>query len=578
VGNGGPLECDDKGAATPAGIAAIRQLTGRGVNVNITLLFSIKVYEQAVNAYISGLEDFAQSGGDVSKVASVASIFVSRIDTAIDQRLETLDDKEAAALLRGKIGIANAKLIYARYKVLFAAPRWQSLAALGARTQRLLWASTGVKSVSYKDTMYVEALIGRDTVCAVPPATMDAFCDHGVVRPDAVEQDLEDARTMLTTLEHKGVSLDEVTQQLIVDGVQRLSDAFDKLFGALAGRRDALEGDRSVLEIKPGSSEMKAAFDAELAIWGRQRLMRRLWAGDESLRPGTPEENCMRTLHIAEPELTDNKQLQGFAKEIKQRGFSGAVLLGIGGPILGPEVLGEALMRRVVIPPIDMMRSTDLSGNETVGRAVDLANTLLIVASSSAGSTLAVTVFGEYFFGHVRRMRGKDKAYEHFVGMADASFRFDRSIDQARCAHIFGGASKIGGGYAVGAQFAMVAAPASKLDVERLLVTTRQMERACGPDVPPAYNPAVQLGVFIGVAASRFGRDKVTIMVSPKNAALGAWLKQLLVQTAGEDERKLIPVARDLVPMPQGQESERLFVFLELEEKVIQRTGKQWQR
>jgi transaldolase / glucose-6-phosphate isomerase len=226
--------------ATPAGIPAIRQLTGRGVNVNITLLFSVNVYEQVVDAYISGLEDLVRAGGDAAKVASVASIFVSRIDTAIDRRLDKLGDIHAAAQLRGKIGIANAKLAYTRYKVLFSAPRWQLLAASGARTQRLLWASTGAKDPAYKDTMYVEALIGRDTVVTVPPATMDAFRDHGEVTSDVIEQDSAGARAMLATLEQHGISLDGVTEELAKEGVQQFADAFDKLFSAIARRRHML--------------------------------------------------------------------------------------------------------------------------------------------------------------------------------------------------------------------------------------------------------------------------------------------------------------------------------------------------
>jgi transaldolase/glucose-6-phosphate isomerase len=220
--------------ATRAGIPAIRELTSRGVNVNITLLFSVNIYEQVVDAYITGLEDLARTGGDVSKVGSVASLFVSRIDVAIDKRLDRIGDKRAAGLLRGKIGIANAKVAYARYKVLFSAPRWQMLVASGAKTQRLLWASTGVKDPIYKDTMYVEALIGRDTVDTMPPATMEAFRDHGEATPDLIEQDVAGARAMLATLEQHGISLNDVTNELTRDGVRQFTNAFDKLFGALA--------------------------------------------------------------------------------------------------------------------------------------------------------------------------------------------------------------------------------------------------------------------------------------------------------------------------------------------------------
>jgi len=231
--------------ATPAGIPAIRQLTGHGVNVNITLLFSVDVYEEVIDAYITGLEDLARAGGDVSEIASVASIFVSRIDTVVDGQLDKLGDKRAAAPLRGRIGIANAKVAYARYKALFSAPRWQRLAASGAKTQRLLWASTGVKDPAYKDTMYVEALIGRDTVATVPPATMEAFRDHGEVTADVIEQDEEGARALLVALDEQGISLNGITEELVKEGVHQFVEAFDKLFSAIARRRHMLrEEDR----------------------------------------------------------------------------------------------------------------------------------------------------------------------------------------------------------------------------------------------------------------------------------------------------------------------------------------------
>jgi transaldolase / glucose-6-phosphate isomerase len=234
-----------KAPATPAGLPAIRRLTGLGLNINITLLFSVSVYEQVVEAYVSGLEDLARTGGDVARVGSVASFFVSRIDTAIDKRLDKLGDERIADRLRGKAAIANAKLAYARYKELFSGPRWLRLAASGARTQRLLWASTGVKNPAYKDTMYLEALIGRDTVNTIPPATMDAFRNHGVVTPDVIERDVEGAHALLAELEQHGVSLTGVTEELVSDGVRQFVEAFDKLLGAVARQRQALLGARA---------------------------------------------------------------------------------------------------------------------------------------------------------------------------------------------------------------------------------------------------------------------------------------------------------------------------------------------
>ncbi|WP_338575144.1 transaldolase [Brevundimonas olei] len=224
--------------ATPAGIPAIRELTGRGLNINITLLFSLAVYEQVVEAYLSGLEQWRQAGGDLSRIASVASFFLSRIDTEVDKRLDALEDKALADGLRGQAAIASATLAYNRYQALFSSPRWQTLAAAGARTQRLLWASTSTKNPAYKDTLYAEAVIGRDTVDTLPPATLDAFRDHGVVVPDAIERGVDDARALLIALEQHGVSMQAATDALVVDGVRQFTDAFDKLFVALARRRD----------------------------------------------------------------------------------------------------------------------------------------------------------------------------------------------------------------------------------------------------------------------------------------------------------------------------------------------------
>jgi transaldolase/glucose-6-phosphate isomerase len=219
---------------TPAGLPAIRTLLGKGLNINITLLFSVQVYEQVVEAYLSGLEELQKSGGNVARSASVASFFVSRIDTAADKRLAKLSDKAVAEKLRGKTAIANAKVAYARYKVLFSGPRWDKLAKAGARTQRLLWASTSTKDPSFKDTMYVETLIGRDTVNTLPPVTMDAYRDHGQVVPDAVEKDLAGAEAELALLEKSGISLKEITDELVDEGVKSFAHAFDQLLGAVA--------------------------------------------------------------------------------------------------------------------------------------------------------------------------------------------------------------------------------------------------------------------------------------------------------------------------------------------------------
>jgi transaldolase/glucose-6-phosphate isomerase len=553
--------------ATAAGIPAIRQLIGRGININITLLFSLDVYEQVVEAYISGLEALKSSGGDVSKVASVASFFVSRIDSKVDKLLNALDDKSAARRLLGKVATANAKLAYVRYKELFSQARWQSLAEAGAKTQRLLWASTSTKNPAYKDTMYVDALIGRDTVNTLPPATMDAFRDHGQAVADVIEQDVDGARAVLTELEQHGISLAQVTTELVGEGVQQFADAFDKLFGAIARGRRALEGHHADFEFVPGSAEMKAAYQAGLETWRKDGLIRRLWAGDQSLWTDADEDKWLGWLRIVEHECQDVSRLQEFAANVKDRGFTDVVLLGMGGSSLGPEVLSETFGRQSGWPRFHMLDSTDPAQIKAIEDAVDLATTLFIVSSKS-GSTLEPNIFLDYFYDRIDAVRGNEKAGEHFVAVTDPGSSLEQRAKHLGFAHVFHGVATIGGRYSVLSKFGLVPAAAMGLDVKRLLEATRKMERSCGPDVPPAENPGVKLGVALGVAATQFGRNKVTIIASPEIADLGEWLEQLLAESTGKQGRGLIPLADEPPTTPEHYGSDRFFVYIELDGRV----------
>src|ERR1035438_2038784 len=224
---------------TAAGIPAFRQLISEGINVNVTLLFAQPVYEEVAAAYIDGVEKFAASGGDVSKLASVASFFISRIDVLVDKLVNEQLGKETDAARKarlqgilGKVAIANGKLTYEAYERIFSSPRWKALAAKGAQTQRVLWASTSTKNPQYRDVIYVEELIGPDTVNTVPPATLDAFRDHGKPRQSLTEN-IEDARKTMADLAAVGISMKEVTDKLTVDGVKLFADAFDALLEAV---------------------------------------------------------------------------------------------------------------------------------------------------------------------------------------------------------------------------------------------------------------------------------------------------------------------------------------------------------
>jgi transaldolase/glucose-6-phosphate isomerase len=551
--------------ATPEGVPAIRTLIAEGVSINVTLLFAVEAYEQVAEAYIAGLEEAHRNGRDLSKIASVASVFVSRIDAAVDKRLDALGDPALKAKLSGKVAIANAKLAYARYKALFSGPRWDALAKAGAKTQRLLWASTSVKDKALKDTLYVEALVGPDTVDTIPPATMDAFRDHGVVQAGAIEEDLGGARNTLAALEAAGVSLDEITDELVADGVQQFADAFDKLLGAVAvHRRQILGDDAPTLTLDPGSPEAKAAFDAEMEAWRKDGRIRRLWAGDKGLWTGSDEDKWAGWLPIVEQELGDLALLKAFAEEVKAKGFTDLVLLGMGGSSLGPEVLSETFGPQEGWPRFHMLDATDPAQVRAIEDAVTLEKTLFIVQSKS-GSTLEPNIFTDYFFGRVAAVRGEDKAGEHFVAVTDPGSSLETRAKSSGFAHIFYGVPSIGGRYSVLSKFGLVPAAAMGLDVEKLLRRAEVMVHACGADVPPEENPGVRLGVALGVAAARLKRDKITVIASPKIGDVGAWLEQLMAESTGKHGKGLIPVAEEPLGPPEVYGADRFFAYLELE-------------
>jgi transaldolase / glucose-6-phosphate isomerase len=550
---------------TPAGIPAIRELIGAGLNINITLLFSIGVYEKVAEAYIAGLEEFANSGGDVSRIASVASFFVSRIDSVADKKLDARADKKIADALRGRVAIANAKLAYERYKAIFSSGRWQHLAQAGAETQRLLWASTSTKNPAYKDTIYVEALVGPDTVNTMPPATMDAFRDHGNAKADAIEDRLADAHAVLETLDKQGISLKEITDHLVIDGVQQFADAFDKLCGAIARkRRELIEGDHAGQEISAGSSGMQAAMDRERDVWQKNGLIRSLWSGDPALWTNMGEEEWVGWLQIIEREIRDVGALEAFARNVKGEGFRDAVLLEMGGSSLGPEVIAETFGRQAGWPLLHVLDSTDPAQIRAVEEAVQLEKTIFIVSSKS-GSTVEPNILLDYFFERIGAVVGRERIGEHFVAVTDPGSSLERRAKQSGFRHIFYGSPGIGGRYSVLSNFGIVPAALMGIDIKRLLQTASVMERSCGPDVPPTENPGVQLGIALGVAAASFGRNKVTIVASPKIDAFGAWLEQLLAESTGKNGRGLIPLTDEPLGTPDKYGADRFFVYVELE-------------
>jgi transaldolase/glucose-6-phosphate isomerase len=553
--------------ATKAGLPAIRQLIAEGINVNITLLFSQGIYEDVVEAYLAGLEELVARGGDPGKVSSVASFFVSRIDVAVDKLIEErirqandADRGEKLAGLRGKVAIANAKLAYQRYKRLFAGPRWEKLQTQGARVQRLLWASTGTKNKAYSDVLYVEELIAADTINTMPPATMDAFRDHGKVGM-TLEENIDEARQTMAALDQSGILIDEVTDKLIVDGVQLFADAFDKLLGAVARKRTAILGEKLDSQTYKLPPEFEKTIGASLETWRHDGNVRRLWAGDAGLWTGADEAKWLGWLDITEEQRSRIGSLARLAEDIRQQRFSHIVLLGMGGSSLGPEVLAETFKRQDG-PPLLVLDSTDPAQIRTIESKIDPARTLFIVSSKS-GSTLEPNVLKQYFFEAAKRAVGTDQAGSRFIAITDPGSKLQTIAERDGFRHIAFGIPSIGGRYSVLSDFGMVPAAAMGLDIDRLLGATEIMVRSCGAHVPPADNPAVVLGTILGVLG-KAGRDKVTIVASPGIADFGAWLEQLLAESTGKQGKGLIPVDAEPLGPPEVYGKDRVFTYLRL--------------
>lgn len=552
---------------TREGIPAIEKLIAQGINVNITLLFAQKMYADVLEAYLKGLESFIAAGGDVKKMASVASFFVSRIDTAVDKQLDekiaAANDKDQKAhleSLKGKVAIANAKLAYQHYKKVIASDRWTKLAAKGAKVQRLLWASTGTKNKAYSDVLYVEELIGRDTVNTVPPATLDAFRDHGKLR-DSLEENIKDAEKVLADLAKAGISLDAITDRLVDEGVQLFAEAADKLLGAVAHKRATMLGANVDGQKLALGADLDKTAKALAEDWRATGKIRALWQRNPSVWTGKDENKWLGWLDAVEREQAALTKYKSFSNWVKREKLTDAVVLGMGGSSLGPEVLAMTFGRQGGFPQLRILDSTDPAQVMRTESDITLGKTLFIVSSKS-GSTAEPNALMDYFFARVGEETG-GKAGNHFVAVTDPGSSLEKVATKRGFAHIFHGEPTIGGRYSVLSPFGLVPAAAAGIDLTKLLDLSAAMVRACGADVPPAENPGVQLGLALG-AAAKAGRDKVTLSASEQIEDFGAWAEQLIAESTGKNGKALIPLEGETLGKPELYGRDRIFIDLRL--------------
>ncbi|HEY7849758.1 MAG TPA: transaldolase, partial [Ktedonobacterales bacterium] len=559
--------------ATAAGMPAIEQMIYEGVNINITLIFSLDVYRQVTEAYIRGLERRVADGKSVDHIASVASFFVSRVDTMIDKQL---DEKIAASNdpaeqehlreLRGKAAIANARLAYEMYEQIFHGERFAALRQAGAQYQRCLWASTSTKNPAYRDVIYVEELIGPETVDTMPPQTIVAFQDHGI--PERTLGEYGEARATMAALASVGVDIDQVTKQLELDGVQSFYASYTSLLdstaqktahlatemgdhqasaetqqaaavsaGALAGATaqatlaQGVTANETASETQGGGAAdtltgsarlgpLQGAVEETLGRAQSERFAQRVWQRDPAFWKPNPSEQKEITNRLGWLTVTDTMRdalprLHDLRDHLRSDGVRDVVLLGMGGSSLAPEVLRETFGVSAGLPNLHVLDSTDPATISAVERAIDVAHTVFIVASKSGGTLETMSQF-KYFFAKVSALTPGDAAQvgAHFIAITDAGTKLDALAQERKFRTIFRNPPDIGGRYSALSFFGLVPAAIIGVDVEKLLDRADAMRAACAAATPAERNPGVWLGTILG-AGNRQGRDKVTIVVSP---------------------------------------------------------------
>lgn len=540
--------------ATPAGIPAIEALTAEGVSINVTLMFSRAHYEAVAQAYLRGLRRCADPG----RVASVASFFVSRVDAVVDRMLEAIGTPEALGL-RGKAAIANAKDAYRRFRELFHGEPFADLRRRGGRVQRPLWASTGTKNPAYSDVLYAEELIGPDTVNTVPPATLNAFRDHGRVRA-SLDEGLDDAIDTLARLAALGIDLDVVGGQLQADGVAAFAASYDHLLATLDAKRAALRTPQLGPQRVHGGRH-RAAIEDRLRAWQSQRFACRLWERDPTLwSPVQVPELTDRLGWLTLPETMAEHldDLTGFEREARADGVRHVVLLGMGGSSLAPEVFARTFSPAPGYPELIVLDSTHPDAVRAAEARVDLRRTLFLVSSKS-GTTVETLSLFQYFWHALRDVAERPEA--HFAAITDPQTPLARLAGERRFRRLFTAPSDIGGRYSALSVFGLVPAVLLGADVYRLLDQAHTMAEACAFCVSTTDNPGLVLGAALGELGLA-GRDKVTLVAAPSLEAFPVWVEQLIAESTGKDGTGLVPVAGEPIGPPAAYGADRVFVSL----------------
>jgi transaldolase / glucose-6-phosphate isomerase len=535
---------------TPEGVPAIRAAIAAGINVNVTLLFAVDAYLAVADAYMAGLEDRATADEPVGGLASVASFFVSRVDTAVDHELDERGNRE----LQGTAAVANARVAYARWEELVASERWRALDARGARPQRLLWASTGTKNPHYSDTKYVTGLAGPNVVNTMPLATLYSFQDHGSAADELAGRG-EEAQRTLAEIEAVGVSLAAVTGRLLEDGIDQFAGAMQGLLRGIERKRDAiLSGNPGRVEVDLTDADARAI--GERVSWARATdVAHRVWAKDWTLWGSKPDEiaNRLGWLSISEQMLEHLGDIEACVDDVRGAGFTDVALLGMGGSSLAPEVLRRTFGTREGYLRLQVLDSTHPDSVARLAERLPLQKTLFVVSSKSGG-TLEPRAFYAYF-------RELVPDGSHFVAITDRGTALEKQASEEGFRRVFRGAADIGGRYSALSPFGIVPGALIGVDVRELLERAEVAVHASQPTLDTEQAPAIWLGLAVGELARR-GRDKLTFVVDPPIDSFGLWAEQLVAESTGKDGKGIVPIADEPLGPPDVYGDDRLFLHL----------------
>ena len=527
-------------------VPAIETAISEGINVNVTLLFSVESYTTIAEAYIRGIETRARNKEGLD-VHSVASFFVSRVDTLVDERLG--DGHE----LRGKAGLANARAAYAKYKELFESERFSRLQQHGAFVQRPLWASTGVKDPAYADTMYVDGLLAPETVNTMPMDTLKAAADHGEVEGATADIDPTEE---LDALAGAGIDMGDVTKTLLDDGIAKFVTPMEDLLAGIETKRQAVVLSRPAGVSSQIPSDLQGAVGQKIAVAEGDSIASRIWAKDDTVfgPAGQPEvSNRLGWLDVAERVLESAPHLRGFADGVRADGITDVVLLGMGGSSLAPEVLRQSFG-----PTGDdglklhVLDSTDGDAVHRVLHGTDPANTLVLVSTKSGGTIETLSAFEAFWARHPDGTR--------FAAITDPGSGLVKIAEEHGFREVFLNDANIGGRYSALSHFGMVPAALLDVDVEDLLGAARDLRAQL--EAPTAEeNPGLWLGVVLG-ELSVSGRDKLTLVVDDPFASLGLWLEQLVAESTGKEGKGILPIADEPLGEPDVYTDDRVFLHL----------------